>query len=265
MDIPVWLWIAVLGGAAVVVAAVVAGPWGWARRRVALVVGAWAAVDLVLGAAGVFAAGRHRAVPILAFGLVVPLAIGLWFLLRPGTARELVDTLPVRWLVGVQAYRAIGAVFVAAWAIGRMPWQFALPAGIGDVAVGLGAPLVAAATQEGRRGARRAAIVWNVAGLVDLVVAVTLGFLTSPSPLQQLATAHPNGPISRLPFVLVPTFAVPLSVLLHVAALRRLRAEQSALVLDLPRVVEGVPGEAAGGVAGRPRLGVSGWRARGVA
>jgi hypothetical protein len=186
---------------------------------VTLVISGWAAVDLLLGAAGAFAATRHGAVPVIAFGLAVPLVAGLWLMTRAGAVRELVGAIPVRWLVAVQSYRVLGFVFVAAWALGRMPWQFALPAGIGDVAVGLAAPLVALS------GDRRAAAAWNVAGIADLVVAVTLGFLTSPSPFQQLASNDPNRLITRLPFVLIPTFAVPLSILLHVAALRGLRSQ----------------------------------------
>lgn len=67
---------------------------------------------------------------------------------------------------------------------------------------------------------------WNAFGLLDLVVAVGTGFLTSPSPLQLLSLQSPNELISAFPLVMVPVFAVPLSVLLHVASLAK-RARES--------------------------------------
>src|SRR5262249_7933051 len=62
------------------------------------------------------------------------------------------------------------------------------------------------------------------AGMTDLVVAVTLGALTSPSTFHPSALGSPGYLTSRLPLVLIPVFAVPLSALLHVATFRRLRA-----------------------------------------
>src|SRR5258707_8663540 len=41
-------------------------------------------------------------------------------------------------------YRVAGGIFLVLWAGGRLPWQFALPAGIGDVTTGIVAVVVAA-------------------------------------------------------------------------------------------------------------------------
>jgi hypothetical protein len=42
--------------------------------------------------------------------------------------------------------------------------------------------------------------------------------------MQQLAFAMPNSAITRYPFVLFPTFVVPVSILLHAAAMWRLKS-----------------------------------------
>lgn len=47
--------------------------------------------------------------------------------------------------------------------------------------------------------------------------------MTSPGPFQILALGAPNLAITAYPLVLVPAFAVPLSILLHVFAMRNLR------------------------------------------
>ena len=210
----------VFAGTVAVAVAVIAGVWR--AKPVVAVLGGWFAAAVVLGAAGVFEAATDREVPLIALGIAVPLIAGMVALAR---RPDLTDDLSLRWLIGVQAYRVLGAAFLVAWLDGRMPAAFALPAGLGDVAIGLAAPFVATRSD-------RARVIWNVLGIVDLVVAVTMGFLTSPSPFQQLALDDPNLAISRFPFVLVPVFAVPLSVLLHLVALRRLTTGAATSATD---------------------------------
>jgi hypothetical protein len=223
---PLELWFAVGAAVAVVfglVALVASGAGsGDARGRVIAGLSAWLAVDVALAAVGVFAASVNRPVPIIAVGIVLPVVIGVWLLGRRRGLSRFVDSIPLHSLIDVQLYRVVGAVFILAWALGRMPAIFALTAGLGDLAVGLAAPFVAARLEGGTERSRQTAVLWNVAGITDLVVAVALGAATSPTPIWPVLLGHPNPLISRLPFVLIPIFAVPLSILLHIVSLRRL-------------------------------------------
>ena len=126
-------------------------------------------------------------------------------------------------MTGVQIYRVLGAMFLALWTQNRMPGEFALPAGTGDVIVGLAAPIVAWLNATHSPSARNATIAWNIFGVADLVIAVGSGFLSSPSPYQMLAFDRPNELIVEYPFVLVPAFFVPLSIILHALSLWKLR------------------------------------------
>src|ERR1700716_4745276 len=74
-----------------------------------------------------------------------------------------------------------------------------------------------------RRQALRAAYGWCLFGIADLVVAVTMGAMTSPGRAHLLAFDAPNLLISSYPLVVVPTFAVPLALMLHGLVLWRLR------------------------------------------
>jgi hypothetical protein len=130
-------------------------------------------------------------------------------------------------LIGVQLYRALGVVFLILLAMDRLPGVFAWPAGTGDVLVGLLAPIVAAAYLRSPRESAGLARAWNVLGLADLAVAVTTGFLTSASPVQRFALEAPNDLISAFPLTLVPTFLVPISIVLHVASLKKLHEQRS--------------------------------------
>lgn len=60
-------------------------------------------------------------------------------------------------------------------------------------------------------------------GIADLTVAITTGFLTAPSAFQLFAFDRPSELISMFPLVLIPTFLVPLAILLHIISLIQLR------------------------------------------
>jgi hypothetical protein len=127
--------------------------------------------------------------------------------------------------MAAQIYRVAGGIFLVLWADGRLPWQFALPAGVGDVATGCLAVLLAVLLAQNAAGARRAAYAWCLFGIADLAVAVTMGALTSPGLPHLLALDAPNLLITSYPLVMVPTFAVPLALMLHGLVLWRMWRE----------------------------------------
>jgi hypothetical protein len=127
-------------------------------------------------------------------------------------------------LAAWQTFRVGGVFFLVAWSAGSLPGAFALPAALGDIAVGLTAPLVAAAVARRRPGHRAIALAWNLAGVADLITAVTMGVTHSSSSFGVLAGAIRTDALGRYPFSLIPSFLVPLALLLHVTSLRRLAA-----------------------------------------
>jgi len=75
----------------------------------------------------------------------------------------------------------------------------------------------------GVRSARRIAVAWNILGLVDFAIAIGIGILTAPGPLQVIIPDRPSAQLGTFPTVMIPAFAVPSSILLHVLSLRQLR------------------------------------------
>ena len=183
----------------------------------------WVAVAQYLGAANTYFAAADTAVPTVLFGLLLPLAVAAIALWRSESIARLVSAIPLHWLVAAQVYRVAGGIFLVLWADGRLPWQFALPAGIGDVATGIVAVVVAALLARNVIGAHRATYAWCLFGIADLVVAVTMGAMTSPGRAHLLAFETPNLLVTSYPLVMVPTFAVPLALMLHGLVLWRLR------------------------------------------
>ena len=103
---------------------------------------------------------------------------------------------------------------------GQMPALWALPAGIGDIIVGATAPWVA--NHFDAPGGRRLAIVFNLFGMADLIVAVGLGIMTSPGPTQVFHPSPTSEFATQFLLALVPTFLVPLAFTLHVVSLWQL-------------------------------------------
>ncbi len=80
---------------------------------------------------------------------------------------------------------------------------------MGDIIVGLLAPILASRYARAPVKYRGPVLAWNVFGLADLVVAVAAGALSAPSVLQVVATEPPNELITLFPLVIIPIFFVP--------------------------------------------------------
>jgi hypothetical protein len=133
---------------------------------------------------------------------------------------RIIDAVRQPWIIGVQLYRVLGAIFLILYAADKMPGLFAWPAGIGDIIVGLLAPVVALAYARDPRRNAGLVTAWNLFGILDLAVAVTTGFITSPSRLFSYEPS--NELIAIFPLVLIPVNLVPLAILLHLASLAKL-------------------------------------------
>jgi len=219
----------VTGSAMLAVAVVVgvlmrtAGPGRPTAAAVGAGVGlaAWFAVAGALAQAGPLGDARTGA-PVLGLRIAVPLAAGALAIALVEPLRRLLagpDVQPA--LVAVQTYRVLGGVFLALLAAHALPAAFAIPAGAGDVLIGLTAVRAARSLRRGRPGP---VVAWNLLGLLDLAVAVTLGVAAAPGALRLIDAPPGTAALGVLPLVLVPTFLVPLSVLLHAVSLRALLA-----------------------------------------
>ncbi len=204
-----------------------------AQRRVRIgsgvFFGAWLGAVLLVAPspASLLARGTFTIPPLIPLFLGASFAVVLLALWRSSALRRALAAAPLPALHRAQAWRVVGILFVILLAQGQLPAHFALPAGWGDVAIGLTAPMVALALARGVRGARGLAISWNVIGLLDLVVAVGMGTgWLAPLVAPELGPrVPPAAAMGSLPMILVPTFAVPMSFLLHLLALGALVRE----------------------------------------
>jgi hypothetical protein len=184
----------------------------------------WLAIIWNLALTGAFhpIPGTVR-LPRLPIAIFLPLIFALPPLLRSRSIAALLDATPSTWLVALQVYRVFGGIFLVNWLNGTAPGIFAWPAGIGDMATGITALPVALAIASATTSGLRAGLWWNVFGLIDFAVAITMGSLSSPGPLQLFGFDNPPSQIGTYPTVMIPAFAVPSSILLHALSIRQLR------------------------------------------
>jgi hypothetical protein len=119
-------------------------------------------------------------------------------------------------LVAVQTWRILGFIFLWGISMGIINPTFGIPAGIGDILVGVTAIPVAYFFRKRYRQSKYALVIWNILGIADLVIAVSIGTI--------YASELPFRTIS--PWILVPTLAVPLALILHGITLYRLRSTE---------------------------------------
>jgi hypothetical protein len=118
-------------------------------------------------------------------------------------------------LIAVNAWRILGIVFLWGMTQELLDPAFAIPAGIGDILIGVTAIPFAIFLWKGYSWSKYAVVVWSVLGIADLVNAATLGVITNTD----LSTST----MATFPWILVPTVAVPLALALHGITLYRLR------------------------------------------
>jgi hypothetical protein len=187
----------------------------------------WFAVAWSAAVNGIFHPGTTP-LPVLPSAILLPVIIGAPLLLFSKRIGQVLDAMPASWLVALQLYRVFGSWALAASLGGALPGVFALPAGIGDVLTGLFALPAAIAVATGTAEGRRAATFWNILGLADFAVAITMGMITSPGPLQLIVPDVQSIGAGDYPGVLTPAFVVPSSILLHALSLRQLRRRSRA-------------------------------------
>jgi len=190
----------------------------------------WFALAAAAAASGLFAVEATQSVRPLPIAATAPVVVFLFAYAVSARLRRFVLGADPVALTVLQGWRVLGFGFLPLYAYGALPGLFALPAGLGDVAVGLSAPVVAWACARRPGFARgRGFALWNLLGLADFAVALGLGTLPGPA-LGLFPDAPAASAMETWPLALIPAFAVPVFAGLHLAALFKARALARAAV-----------------------------------
>jgi hypothetical protein len=122
-----------------------------------------------------------------------------------------------RWLIALQLWRAIGAVFLIEMVRGHVPAVFAWPAGVGDL-IAAGVALAVLLAYSGQNIAPRAILLVAVIGIADFLSAFFFGFTSSPGP-QNLFPQDTPSRLLQFPTGMIPLFLVPYAIFFHTLSL----------------------------------------------
>lgn len=179
----------------------------------------WALAVWSAGAAGVFAAAPADPPLALLAALILPVGLFAAGWRASAAVRAWALGLDLRLLTALQGWRVIGAGFLFLYAQGSLPGIFAWPAGLGDLLVGLAAPFVLLAVIH-KTASWQSRVRWlNIAGLIDFAGAFATGLLASASSFGILAGSVTTEILAEPPLIMIPGFAVPLFIILHVISL----------------------------------------------
>jgi hypothetical protein len=178
---------------------------------------AWFVFSLSAAALHVFQAPPDRPPLPLLLTALTPIALFLlWYATSPGF-RRFALSLDAQILTIIQTWRIGGFTFVVLYTFSILPGIFALPAGWGDIAIGATAPFVALKLAQPTH--RKGFLLWQVLGIADLVMAVSLGSLARFISPRSVATSA----MTVLPLSIVPTFLVPLLLIFHLICIAQAR------------------------------------------
>lgn len=112
------------------------------------------------------------------------------------------------WLLGVQAFRVIGGLYLLEYFRGNVGPEFAYWAGIGDVITGIAASIILCVYWFKNTMSERAVFYTILFGLADFAWAYTIGILSFDTSYQlfskQVVHATNLFPIAMIPFLLAP-------------------------------------------------------------
>jgi hypothetical protein len=182
----------------------------------AVLFGGWLATSSLVADDGGYSSRLGRGVPWLPLAVLGFFALLLGLTRAPLIGKALTAPGARQRLLSPHSFRAGGIVFLIAMLLGKLPALFAVPAGLGDIAVGVAALSVARGLRD---GSPAKPLVWfTLLGIADLVSALTLGALTG-----FLGIVHVNPPATlnaALPLAIIPTVGVPLLLAMHLTSLR---------------------------------------------
>jgi hypothetical protein len=166
---------------------------------------------------------RLGPLPSALFGILMPVVLVSGLIILLPSWRSLVMQANVPLLIALHITRVAGGLFIPLQAAGRLSDPFATVAGYGDLLAAILALPAAVIAWRARAGWEKWVLGWNVIGFLDFLSAVTLGILSQPgSPLRVFLDMPGTALLGELPWRFIPSYFVPLYLMIHVALFVRL-------------------------------------------
>lgn len=190
-------------------------------KTVLLIMVAWLIIQAVIGLSGFYQ--NTSVLPprfLLAVGPPVLLIVVL-FLTRPG--RRFIDSLQLDTLTILHIVRVpVEIVLFWVFLYKGIPEEMTFEGRNWDIISGITAPVIYYLGFNRAKLWPNTILVWNVICLALLINIVVTAILSTPYPFQRFGFEQPNIAIFYFPFVWLPAVIVPIVLLSHLAAIKKL-------------------------------------------
>jgi hypothetical protein len=157
---------------------------------------------------------------------------------RSSYGGRLAAGLPASAFIGLESFRIVVELFLhQLWLEGLVPRMMTFEGANFDIVIGASAPVVAWLLATRRMGSR-AALIWNVVGILMLLNVIVRSVLTTPGPTHLITSDFANQAITLFPYTFIPAFLAPLAMLLHLLAIRSLIRTASTDALPMPSTLD---------------------------
>jgi hypothetical protein len=198
-----------------------------ARIAVVTIAGVWTGMQIAFYHAGAFQTEFARSiVPLVGVMVVAPLiAVGAAAAVSQ-RVRDVLLGVPTETLIGLNAMRVLGSLFLFLAVVDRLSGPFPYSAGWGDVIAGLWAIPLAIRGARGNASSTEI-IAWNVFAMADLIAAVSLGVMSAAGNPLQVFAAPGSEAAQHMPYLLIPTVLVPFYLITHGIVFAQMRARRA--------------------------------------
>ena len=178
----------------------------------------WFALAFLAGYSGKLQNAEPPMPQVLLLTIVALLVISS---LKIKSFRNWICSIPTPWLIAVHLTRFVGFYFLILYQQGRLPFDFAVYGGWGDIAVAVGALVLLVLFFLIKDVSKVLINFWNIIGLIDILFVVATA--------TKLALADPSSmaELLKLPLSLLPTFLVPIIIFTHLVIIYRLNFSKS--------------------------------------
>lgn len=181
----------------------------------------WFCFVMVLTFLGFISGNTLPPRPILFF--TVPLLLFyLLYINRHPDFKIILEKVSLKTLVRIHVFRLIGCFFIILWWNGFIPRQWAFPAGFGDIITAVFSITISWWVIDKKKPVFWLHL-WNILGLVDILMVVGLAVLITKWSLEPGAEIQSLVTLTKFPFVMVPAFAPATIIFLHFKIFERIK------------------------------------------
>ncbi|MFY7909080.1 MAG: hypothetical protein ACOVO2_05990 [Emticicia sp.] len=152
----------------------------------------------------------------------LPYAIFLFgFIDKISITKQIFEKISISSLVGLHIFRLIGCTFIILALHDALPKSFAFIAGFGDVVTAITSIFVVNAINKQKSYAKNLTFVWNTFGLLDIIITAIMANVFTKISIDTGTMGVDT--LAKFPFSLIPAFAPPTIIFLHVMIYRKLK------------------------------------------